>query len=160
MHEMALAQGILAVVLDAAEDEPVRRVRVRVGALQQIVPDSLQFSFQLLSEGTPAFGGALEIKPVSARIRCKTCGAKSILKASLFRCKYCRADNVEIVTGNELLVDAVELHSGWRYRPKRAPVDITLDHLREHAAEAAEPNTSIWPDWMLREMERSCASRL
>ena len=53
MHEMGLAQGIVAVVEDAAGDRPVARISVRVGAVQAVAGDSLEFNFRLLTEGTP-----------------------------------------------------------------------------------------------------------
>lgn len=144
MHELALAHGILSVVLDVAEEQPVRRVRLRVGALQRVVPDSLQFSFQLLADDTPAFTSRLEIKTVQARVRCRVCGAKSRLKSALFSCTRCGSAEVEVLTGDELLVDAIELDSGWRYRPKRTETAVSLDHLREHAYYDPEPAGSPW----------------
>ena len=45
MHEMALAEGILSVVLDASGGANVRKVDLQVGALQLVVPESLRFSF-------------------------------------------------------------------------------------------------------------------
>jgi hydrogenase nickel incorporation protein HypA/HybF len=139
MHEMALATGILGVVLDVADEEPVQRVRVRVGTLQRVVPDSLQFSFRLLADGTPASDALLEIKQVPARIRCKTCGAKTTLKAALFACKFCGTSNVEILSGDELVVDALHLSSGWRYRPRASEEKTSLDHLLVHAEEGPTP---------------------
>jgi Zn finger protein HypA/HybF involved in hydrogenase expression len=86
MHEMAYAEGILAVALDVAEGQHVRRVQVHVGDLHRIVSDSLQFCFELASEDTPAAGARLD---------------------------------VEVVAGDGMQVDAVELDDGWRYRPDR-----------------------------------------
>ena len=62
MHEMPLAEGILEVVLQVAEGQPVRQVRVRAGALQRVVPDSLQFCFELAAAGTPAEPAYLDIE--------------------------------------------------------------------------------------------------
>ena len=36
---MGLCEAVLAVVSDVSEDEPVSRVRLRVGRLQCVVPD-------------------------------------------------------------------------------------------------------------------------
>ncbi len=149
MHEMALANGILGVVLDVAsaaatvgDEEIVQCVRVRVGALQRVVDDSLQFSFQLLADGTPAFGAALQIKRVPARVRCKTCGAKSTLKEALFNCRFCGSADVQVLSGDELIVDALRLRDGWRYRPRAPEATTPLDHLREHAEEDPDPALS------------------
>ncbi|HZR98252.1 MAG TPA: hydrogenase maturation nickel metallochaperone HypA [Chloroflexota bacterium] len=152
MHEMALAEGVLAVVLDAADGEPVRRVRLRVGALQAVVPDSLQFCFQLAAEGTAAADAVLELTDVPARVVCRGCGAESELRAPPFLCRQCGAADVALVAGDELLVDAVELPSGWRYRPGAegdAPVavEVPASHLAEHAHEAAPLPGAAAPPW-------------
>jgi hydrogenase nickel incorporation protein HypA/HybF len=84
MHELALAQGILQVVLDVADGERAKTVRVSAGDLLVVSEDSLQFSFELVAQNTLAEAARLE---------------------------------VAIVSGDELLVDAIELEDGWRYRP-------------------------------------------
>ena len=60
MHELGIAEGILAVVSDIAGERPVSRIVVRIGDDQRIVPDSLEFSFSLLAEGTVFAGAALQ----------------------------------------------------------------------------------------------------
>jgi hydrogenase nickel incorporation protein HypA/HybF len=64
MHELALAQGVLDIVLDVARDEPVRLVRVRVGELQRVLPESLRFCFQLVAQDSPAAQAELVIDEV------------------------------------------------------------------------------------------------
>lgn len=138
MHEMALAEGILGVALDVADGRPVRRIQVRVGALQMVVPDSLQFCFELAAQDTPAADARLELEDVPARVRCKRCDAESEAPSVPFHCRRCGAFDVEVVAGDELLVDAVELDDGWQRRPgvgdgAAVAVDIPAEHLREHA---------------------------
>ncbi|HEY4869173.1 MAG TPA: hydrogenase/urease maturation nickel metallochaperone HypA [Candidatus Dormibacteraeota bacterium] len=60
MHELGVAEGILSVVTDIAGERAVKRVVVRVGVGQSLVPDSLEFSFQLLAEGTVCEGASLQ----------------------------------------------------------------------------------------------------
>jgi Hydrogenase/urease nickel incorporation, metallochaperone, hypA len=59
MHELGLAEGILAVVTDMSGDCAVTRIVVRIGEEQRIAPDSLEFGFQLLAEGTVCEGASL-----------------------------------------------------------------------------------------------------
>jgi len=141
MHEMALAEGILAVVLDVAGEEPVRRVRLRVGKLQHVVPDSLQFCFQLAAQDTPAAEAMLELEEVPARLRCRRCGVESAYEAPPPLCQHCGAVEIDFLTGEEVLVDAIELDSGWQHRPESqgsepVAVEIPADHLEEHLADA------------------------
>lgn len=138
MHEMPLAEGILAVVLQAADDQPVRRVRVRAGALQRVVPDSLQFCFELAAADTPAADARLLVENVPARLRCRRCRAETERSSPPFLCGACGDPDVEYVGGDELLVDGVELDSGWRLRPGVRDDDtiaarVPPGHLEEHA---------------------------
>jgi len=139
MHEMALAEGILAVVLDAAEGQKVRRISLQVGKLQMVVPESLQFSFQLISEGTPAAGAVVEMEEVAVRLRCKQCGKESEADHPPFNCRHCDAFDVEVAAGDQLLVDAVELENGDTIRRREVPADEILEeHLKDHAAHGSD----------------------
>ena len=64
MHEMGIAEGIVAVVTDVAGEQPVECVRVRVGSAQAIVGGSLEFNFSLLTEGTPLQAAVLDVAHV------------------------------------------------------------------------------------------------
>jgi hydrogenase nickel incorporation protein HypA/HybF len=135
MHEMALAEGILQVVLDAAEDQQVRRVRLQVGRLQMVVPDSLQFSFELVAEGTAAARAALEIEEIPARLRCGACGAESELDLPPFNCRLCGASDIDVTSGREVIVDSVELGNGDTIKRREVPAaEILEEHLEDHAA--------------------------
>jgi hypothetical protein len=59
MHELGLAEGIMTVAIDMAGERTVSRIVVRIGEEQRIVPDSLEFGFQLLAEGTVCEGASL-----------------------------------------------------------------------------------------------------
>jgi len=60
MHELGLAEGIMTVAIDMSGERPVNRIVVRIGEEQRIVPDSLEFGFQLLAEGTACEGAVLQ----------------------------------------------------------------------------------------------------
>jgi hypothetical protein len=60
MHELGLAEGIMTVAIDMADGRSVTRIAVRIGEEQRIAPDSLEFGFQLLAEGTACEGATLQ----------------------------------------------------------------------------------------------------
>jgi hydrogenase nickel incorporation protein HypA/HybF len=135
---MPLAEGILEVVLQVAAGHPVRQVRVRAGALQRVVPDSLQFCFELAAAGTPAETARLDIEIRPASLRCRRCQAETALMTAPFLCGACGDPDVAYLSGDELLVDGVELDTGWRFRPgvdESAVVAarIPAGHLDAHA---------------------------
>ena len=73
MHELALARAILDAAVAHADGRRVTRVDVSVGALRQVVPDSLAFHFEILARGTPCEGAHLYQRMTRARLRC-ACG--------------------------------------------------------------------------------------
>jgi hydrogenase nickel incorporation protein HypA/HybF len=133
MHEMALAEGILEVVLDIARESPVKEVRVQAGALHAIVPESLEFSFQLAAQDTPAADAQLRIRKVDAIFQCGQCREVTAQVASPFNCPLCGSSDVTFSAGDELLVEAIELTDGTTIqRPMSADKELIQDHLHEH----------------------------
>lgn len=108
MHELSIASGVVAAVERHAGGRPVAVVNVRVGGLRQVVPDSLEFYFALVSRGTVCEGATLEVEVLPARLRCGDCGSEWELDRPLFRCA-CGSASVEVIAGDELMVESIEI---------------------------------------------------
>jgi hydrogenase nickel incorporation protein HypA/HybF len=106
MHELSIADAILAVARAHAGDRRLVAVEVEVGHLRQVVPSALTFAFELLAPGV-----ALELTEVPAAGRCGDCGAESALTVFPLTCAACNGTNLEIVRGEELTVEAVEVEA-------------------------------------------------
>jgi hydrogenase nickel incorporation protein HypA/HybF len=112
MHELALADAVVAIAArHAGPGRRVTRVELKVGHLRQVVPQALEFAFGLVAEGTPVAGAELRMEMVPAAGRCRTCGSQSELSGFPLLCAACGSADVEIVRGEELLVDALELET-------------------------------------------------
>ena len=112
MHELGIAQEILALVrrhVPDAEAARVRDVRVRVGELAGVVPDSLEFCFSAVVAGTPWQAATLVIEHVPARARCEACGEVCHTGRPGAGCPDCGAPRVTMVSGHELQVASVDL---------------------------------------------------
>ncbi len=109
MHELSIAQAIVDVATRHAEGRRVLRVEVQVGHLRQVVPDSLQFAFALVVQGTALDGAELAITHVPAAGRCRECGAESMMESFPLSCGACGSFDVEVLAGEELLVEGLEL---------------------------------------------------
>ena len=109
MHELSIAQAIVDVAMRHAAGRRVRAVEVKVGHLRQVVPDSLEFSFELVVSGTPLEGAELRIEEVPAVGVCGRCGSRSRLDSFPLACRGCGSLDIELVEGEELLVEALEL---------------------------------------------------
>ncbi len=72
MHEFAICQSIVeAVIAESARLSPpakrVLRADIVVGRLRALVPESLNFAYEILTKGTPAEGSTLRITPADGR---------------------------------------------------------------------------------------------
>ena len=57
---MAITQSVVDAVCEHAAGRRVHSVKLEVGALCAVVPDSMQFCFELATEGTVADGASLD----------------------------------------------------------------------------------------------------
>ena len=73
MHELSLSSAILETVERHAAGRRVSRVTMTVGALRQVVPDSLDFYFEIVSRDTVCDGAELRQTLVDGRARCDDC---------------------------------------------------------------------------------------
>lgn len=113
MHEASIARDVIETVEDRIArgqlSGKVEAVCLRVGRLTAVVPDNLRFMFRVLSEGTALEGARLEIEHVPVRGRCRDCKAEFEISEVYFRCPGCGSAEVEILSGSELMLDAVEV---------------------------------------------------
>jgi hydrogenase nickel incorporation protein HypA/HybF len=109
MHELAIADALVEIVSRHAAGRRVTRVDVRVGHLRQVVPSALELAFELVARDTPADGAELVLEQVAAAGICRACGSESELDAFPLVCAACGGWDLEIVRGEELVVDSLEL---------------------------------------------------
>jgi hydrogenase nickel incorporation protein HypA/HybF len=112
MHELSIAQGILDIVCRAVPEESrpqVRIVRLRVGELSGVVPDSLDFSFTALTANTPLAASRLAMEELPYVVHCRSCDATERCEPGLRPCPRCGGVDTEVVSGLELQVTEIEL---------------------------------------------------
>lgn len=109
MHELAIAQSVVEIACRHAGEWRVTRVELKVGHLRQVVPSALSFSFELVAQGTVVEGAELKIEPVPAAGRCRQCGMESVLDSFPLHCAACGGFDLQIVAGEELLVEALDI---------------------------------------------------
>jgi hydrogenase nickel incorporation protein HypA/HybF len=109
MHELSIAESIVAIADRHAAGRPVEAVQVRIGHLRQVVPSALEFAFSLVAQGTALDGARLDIEHVSASGVCRACGAETTVTAFPLCCSRCGGLDLEVLAGQELLVDSIEL---------------------------------------------------
>jgi hydrogenase nickel incorporation protein HypA/HybF len=116
MHELSIADSVVAIACRHASGRPVARVELKVGHLRQVVPSALEFAFALVAQGTPVEGAELVQEKVPAAGRCRRCGTESEFDGFPLCCAACGSLELELVRGEELLVDALELYDADQER--------------------------------------------
>ena len=111
MHELALCQAIAATAANHAGGRTVSCVHVRVGYLRQVVPDSLQFCWDVLTAEGPLMGCQLDIEHVPAVVACNACGATSTLEGPVLLCGSCGSADVVLQSGDEFLVMSIDVQT-------------------------------------------------
>ena len=107
MHEVALAEGILRIVQDAARRHGATRVAtvtLEIGSLAHVEPRALEFCFDAVARGTPAEGARLAIESVPGVAWCMPCGERAPLAKLGDACPRCGSYQVQVVGGEEMRV--------------------------------------------------------
>jgi hydrogenase nickel incorporation protein HypA/HybF len=122
MHELSLSSAIVNTVAKHAGDRRVVVVNLRVGALRQVIPDTLEFYFEFVARGTACEGARLEQELIEARLRCEECGHEWSIEIPAFRCPHCAGSRVAVASGNEFEVESIDVEgppaAAWRDRPE------------------------------------------
>ena len=116
MHELSVAHAVVSTVVDALPEPAPRvlQVRLRIGELSGIVPQALEFAYDVAAQGTPLADGVLVIERAPVVIECPTCGRQTLASTTDFRCPTCAQPCGNVIGGKELEI-----------------LDITLDDILE-----------------------------
>ena len=112
MHEMAVTQSILDIVLKEAEKAgagKVISVKLVIGELAGLVDDSIQFYFDFLTKDTAAEGACLNFQRIPAKMRCRACAEEFHSAPDEWVCPKCDQWQAEVVSGKEFYIDSIEV---------------------------------------------------
>jgi hydrogenase nickel incorporation protein HypA/HybF len=124
MHEIGLAESILDAVQRRAAGRTVARVRVRCGVLNRVDAPSMQQGFDLVTSGSVADGAVVDLVTVPVTVSCRACGRDSEVPDVTWICPSCRAPDVRITGGDELLLESLTFREP---QPDVAPDDVARD---------------------------------
>lgn len=121
MHELAVAQALVEQV-DAVIDQhgatQASLIRVRIGPLAGVVPELLATAFPLAAAGSRMEHAELEFTHAPIRVRCQTCGAETEAAMNRLICGACGDWHTQIMSGDELLLESVELETASSLIPE------------------------------------------
>ena len=112
MHELAVTESILNTAEKYARQSGASRVTdlyLIIGRLSSIVDDSVQFYWDMISQGTLCQGSRLHFQRVPASLNCLNCGNEYILEAELSPCPACGSIKVKVTSGDQFYLDSIEI---------------------------------------------------
>jgi hydrogenase nickel incorporation protein HypA/HybF len=108
VHELSITQSVVDAVLDRLPDTRIAGVRLEIGKLSGIVPDSVRFCFDVVVAGTLLEGARLDIDEPGGRARCAECETEFDVDDLVLLCP-CGSANVAVLTGRQLRIRSVEV---------------------------------------------------
>ena len=112
MHELSVCQSLLDQAGNIAANNQatsIEKIFLRVGPLSGVEPELLQSAFPIARAGTIAANAELVIQQMPVQVRCKTCHAETAAKANRLLCGECGDWQTELLSGDELLLERVEM---------------------------------------------------
>lgn len=112
MHELAVTQSILDISLRHAEQAGAKRItgiNLVIGEFASIVDNSVEFYWELFTEGTIAHGAQLHFERIPGEMTCTNCKFSFHPKDTDFSCPECKSEFVQITKGDEFRVDSIDV---------------------------------------------------
>jgi hydrogenase nickel incorporation protein HypA/HybF len=114
MHELAVTQSILEIALRHAEKQKAKRITdlfVVMGEWSSTVDDSIQFYWDMISDGTIAKGATLHFTRTPVAIICLDCGLTYTPNSRELLCPACASLRIKVKTGEEFYLESIEIES-------------------------------------------------
>ena len=109
---MSIAQSILDIVDEymlKEDGKKLMEVTVEVGELVAVVPDSLNFCYDVLIEDTPYQDSKLNLNILPLIGNCTNCDYSFKVENFNFICPSCTSTNITISQGQELRISHLEV---------------------------------------------------
>jgi hydrogenase nickel incorporation protein HypA/HybF len=109
MHELYIAECILQSARRAlppgTDPASVEQLRIRVGKLDAVVPESLHFLFDAIKASHGMSHARLEIVEQDVRCLCHRCSSEFALSEAVFICPQCGSGEVAVLAGRGIFLD-------------------------------------------------------
>jgi hydrogenase nickel incorporation protein HypA/HybF len=109
MHETAVAQSLIETIVQECREHKGKPIAAKIscGSLNAINDDSLLFAFEIMAEGTPCQGMALQIEHKPVEARCRGCNGTYAVTPENVRCPQCGREDFELLPDAPLLLEEI-----------------------------------------------------
>jgi hydrogenase nickel incorporation protein HypA/HybF len=112
MHEVSLLENTLELALDYARQQnatKIHRIALRVGQLSGVIPEALEFAFDIVVQGTIAQTATLSIETIPAICYCSTCQQDFQPTDWIYECPNCHQLSTQLLQGRDLELVSLEV---------------------------------------------------
>ena len=112
MHELSIAQSILDIVnqhLPVGNTTHVKSIKVKIGKLSNVLPDSLRFCFEAITKDSDFENTQLILNIIPITIKCNDCTKLTENNDYVFSCPSCDSNNINVTAGNDLNIEEIEI---------------------------------------------------
>ena len=112
MHELSLMQSALDIAMEHAGKAGADRIvslTLRIGAMSGVVPDALEFAFDVLKADTIAHDARLLIDTVPVVCRCARCERDFEAGDLVYVCPSCGRRSADVRSGREMELASMEV---------------------------------------------------
>ncbi|RMF22321.1 MAG: hydrogenase maturation nickel metallochaperone HypA [Cyanobacteria bacterium J083] len=105
MHEVSLMQNALNMAIEQAKQNKAQKIShlcLNIGQLSGVIPEALEFAFEILVQGTIAENAQLEIRTIPVVCYCQKCDRQFQANDFIYECPQCQQISSNIVSGREL----------------------------------------------------------
>jgi len=113
MHEMMVAENLLAAISDEAAKRDAKPIGAKIscGMLYAINDEALCFAFKAISQDTPCEGLKLQIEHKSLQGLCMNCNQNFYVELSQPRCSKCGCEDFKLLPDAPLMLEEIEFQT-------------------------------------------------
>lgn len=112
MHEMSIAHSLIEIIREEMvkhQANALKSVRLHIGQMSAIVPESLCFCFEIMTSGTDLEGAKLIMDIIPLRGRCRDCEKEFEIPDYAFLCPHCASRDIDPIAGKDLSIVEMEV---------------------------------------------------
>jgi hydrogenase nickel incorporation protein HypA/HybF len=114
MHELAITESILEIALRHAEAQNAKKIThlyIVMGQWSSVVDDSVQFYWDMISDGSIAKGATLHFERIQTELTCLDCGKVYQPSSESLLCPDCQSTRLKVTKGEEFRLDSIEIET-------------------------------------------------
>ena len=112
MHEYPITEHIVDICSQQcreAEASRVSAINIVIGDYSGYVSESIEMYFDIIAEGTPCEGAALNFTKIKPKLKCDKCGHLFEKRPMTFDCPMCGGQGGPTDIGKEFFIENIEV---------------------------------------------------